>query len=155
MTPLCTLRRIISVFIFVAVIVAVVLYRPVPALAVSTVTITPARDGTFLLRGIGIENAAAFDITVLYDADTRAKLRVVEGPLIAGAMTAINTKVRGTVRIVIIRVTPISGSGVIATLIFDRSKGAAPGNMSVLKARIANTRGESLPVLVQVNDSSD
>jgi hypothetical protein len=148
------IRAIISTGILVAVVVILALCRPLPAFAVSTVTISPAGDGVFLLQGVGIEDAAAFEISVLYDTATLANPRVVEGPLISGAMTAINPNVPGMVRLVIVRITSVKGSGVIATLTFDR-KGSSPGKVLSLSARLANINGAPLPALAQVNNPPD
>jgi len=147
-------KEIISSCILVAVLLIMALCRPVPAFAVSTVTIAPAGNGVFLLQGIGIDGAAALEIIVSYDLATLANPRVAEGPLIAGAMTAINPNVPGTVRMAVIRLTPVTGSGVIATLTFDR-KGPSSGTILTLSARLANTQGTPLPALVQVNNPTD
>jgi hypothetical protein len=148
------IRAIISTGIFFVVMLAMALCRPLPAFAVSTLTISSTGDGVFLLQGIGIEDAAALEIIVSYDTATLANPRVVEGPLITGAMTAINPNVPGMVRLVIIRLTPVKGSGVIATLTFDR-KGSSPGKVLSLSARLANINGAPFPALVQVNNPPD
>ncbi|HXY54434.1 MAG TPA: cohesin domain-containing protein [Nitrospirota bacterium] len=148
------IRAITSISISVAVVLLLSLYRPSPAFATSIVTITKAREGVFLLQGIGIEDAAALDIIVVYDTATLANPRVTEGPLIAGAMTAINPKVPGTVRMAVVRLTPVKGSGVIATLAFDRT-GSSPGKITSLSVRLANIRGSSLPALVRIENASE
>jgi hypothetical protein len=140
-------KIITSNWIFAALVAILVLCRPLPVFAVSTVTISPATDGVFSILGTGIEGASAIELAVSYDTTTLANPRVVEGPLIAGAMTATNSAVPGTVRLVIIRISPISGSGVIATLTFDRT-GPSPGRISALTARLANANGA--PLLAQV-----
>ncbi len=123
------------------------LYRSLPIFATTTVTISSIGEGVFLHQGAGVQDAAALDIIVVYDTTTLANPRVIEGPLITGAMTAINPKVSGMVRLVIIRFTPVRGSGVIATLTFDR-KGSSPGKVLSLSARLANINGAALPTLV-------
>jgi len=140
--------------IFVAVMVIFALCRPVPAFAVSTLTISSEGDGVFLIKGIGIEDAAAIEIIVSYDVDTLANPRAVEGPLIAGAMTAINPNVPGTVRMAIIRLTPVKGSGVIATITFDR-KGSSSGKITAMQTRLANAAGATLLSQAQVTNPSD
>lgn len=145
------MRVIISAGILFAVMLILELCRPVPALAVSTVTASSAGDGVFLVQGIGIEDAAAIEINVRYDTATLANPRVVAGPLIAGAMTAINPNVPGTVRLAVVRLTPVKGSGVIATMTFDR-KGDSPGSILSLSARLANIRGTSIPAVAQINN---
>jgi len=60
-------------------VVFLALFYPVPAFAVSTVPISPAGGGIFLLQGSGIENAASLEITVSYDTTTLTNLRGHDG----------------------------------------------------------------------------
>jgi hypothetical protein len=147
-------RSIRGTCIFVATLLILAFCRSMPAFAASMVTISPSGNGVFTVQGTGVDGAAALEITVTYDMATLADPRVVAGPLIAGAMTAFNPNVPGTVRMVIIRLTPMSGSGVIATLTFD-CKGSSPGKILSLSARVANAQGTPLPALVQVNNPPD
>ena len=140
--------------LFPAILVVLVLSLPATAFAVSKMTISSAGDGVFLVQGAGIENASALEINVGYDTATLANPRVVKGPLISGAMTAVNPNVPGTVRMVIIRLAPVHGSGVIATLTFDRT-GSSPGKIMSFSARLANTHGTTLPALVQIKNPTD
>lgn len=144
------IRVIVSTGIIMIVMLVLALCRPLPAFATSTITISSAGEGVFLLQGVGVEDAAALDIIIVYDTATLANPRVTEGPLIAGAMTATNPNVPGTVRMAIVRLTPVNGSGVIATLTFDRT-GSSPGKIISLRVRLSNIKGASLPALVQVN----
>jgi hypothetical protein len=125
---------------------------PLPAFAVSTITATSGGNGVFLLQGTGIEDAAALEITVQYDTASLANPQVVVGPLIAGAMTAINPNISGTVRIVAIRLTPVRGSGVIATMTFDR-KSPSPGSITALAARLADINGSPIPSVASIAPS--
>jgi len=140
--------------ILVAAALILAFYRPTPAFAVSTVAISSPGNGVFLLQGIGIEDAAALEINISYDTATLSNPRVVEGPLVAGAMTAVNPNVPGTVRIVMIRLTPFRGSGVIASVTFDRT-GASPGRILAMSAHLADAKGSPLATLVQVNNPSE
>jgi hypothetical protein len=148
------IRTIVSASILFTAMLVIALCRPLPAFAVSTLAISPAGEGIFLLQGIGIEDAAALEITVSYDTATLANPRVVEGPLIAGAMTAVNRNVPGMVRMAVIRLTPVKGSGVIAKLSFDRT-GASSGRIISLSCKLANIKGASLPVLVRIYNGSE
>jgi hypothetical protein len=143
------IKAIILAGIFFTVMLVLAMCRPVPAFAASTLTISSTGNGIFLLQGIGIKDAAALEIMVSYDVATLANPRVVEGPLVAGAMTAVNQKTPGMVRMVIIRITPVKGDGVIATLTFDRT-GPSPGRIISLSAKLANIKGVSLPASVRV-----
>lgn len=148
------IKTIISAGTFFVVMLVMALCRPLPAFAVSTLTISSIGNEIFLLQGIGIKDAAALEIIVSYDTATLANPRVVEGPLISGAMTAVNQKVPGIVHMVIIRLTPVKGNGVIATLTFDRT-GSSPGRIISLSAKLANIKGGSLPALVKVYNAPE
>jgi hypothetical protein len=139
----------ISANILVAVMSVLALCLPMPAFAISTIAATPGGDGIFLIQGIGIENAAALEIIVSYDTAALANPRVVAGPLITGAMSEINPNVPGIVRMVIIRLTPVSGSGVIATMTFDR-KSASPGSITSLVAKLADLKGSPIPAAASI-----
>ena len=142
-------KTLLSTGILVGVMSILALCRPSPAFAVSTITATPGGDGVFLLQGIGVEDAAALEITVQYDTTTLANPHVVVGPLIAGAMTAVNPNVAGSIRIVAIRLTPVRGSGVIATMTFDR-KGSSPGGITSVAARLADLKGSPIPSVASI-----
>jgi len=136
---------------FFTVLFILAMYLPLPAFAVSTVMISSGGDGVFSLQGIGIENAAALDINIQYDTSTLANPSVAAGPLISGAMTAINQNLPGTVHMDIIRLTPINGSGVIATLSFDLL-GSSPGSITSMNVKLANIKGSPLSALAQISN---
>jgi len=142
--------RIRSTYIIIILAIAYAL----PAFAASTLTLTPSGEGVFSLQGVGIEDAGAFDITINYDVATLANPRVDQGSLISGAMLAVNPNTPGMVRMAIIHTTPIRGSGIIATISFDR-KGSAPGKVNSLYAHLVNIDGKPLPALVQVTNPPD
>jgi hypothetical protein len=148
------MKALLSTGLFIAVTLISMLCLPVPAFAVSTILAAPGGDGVFLLQGVGVEDAAALEITVQYDTATLANPRVVEGPFITGSMTAINPNIPGAVRIVAIRLTPIRGSGLIATMTFDL-RGSSPGKIISLTAKLANLQGTNLPVLAQISAPVD
>jgi len=120
----------------------------------STLVINPAGDGIFTLQGVGVENAAAMDITVAYDASTLSSPRITQGAMISGAMVVVNDTVPGAVRMGIIRTTPFNGTGTIATLAFNR-KGDGPGNILAVKASMSNLSGKPLAVQSQVVKQPD
>ncbi len=142
-------RLLISIFG----VAALLLCLPVAGFAASTLTISPGSDGVFLVQGIGIEGAAAMEINIGYDLSTLSNPRVVEGPLISGAMTAVNPNVPGAVRIVVIRLSPISGSGLIATVSFD-TRGTS-GKITSLSVKLANSQGAALPAFAQISNPSE
>ena len=131
-----------------------VLSLPLQVFAASTIILSASGESVYQLQGVNMENAAAIDITVSYDTADLSNPRFAAGPLISGAMTEVNPNVPGTVRIAIIRTTPVTGSGTIATISFDRT-GESAGKIVSLSAKLANLNGTPLPVLVKVNNPSD
>jgi hypothetical protein len=95
------------------------------------------------------------DFTVTYDTSSLANPRVVQGGLISGAVMVVNDKTPGSVRLGIIRVTPIQGNGVIATLTFDR-KGSSPGKiLSLAVKNFTNVNGQPIPVTARISNPAE
>lgn len=132
----------------VVIAMALVMCIAPAAFAAPTITVSSAGSGVFVVQGIGMDGVSAMDIVLQYDATTLANPRVEQGSLIIGAMMAANPNVPGTVRIAIIRTTPVAGSGSILLLTFER-KGSAPGAITGLTARLADINGKPLQASVQ------
>jgi len=124
------------------------------ASAGAVITLSPNSDGVYTLQGTGMDGTAAMDITIVYDPTGLANPRVANGPLITGALSAVNANTSGMVRMVIITTKAFSGSGTIATLTFDRI-GDTAGAMLGLKALCTTIEGKPLPVLAQVTKPSE
>lgn len=120
-----------------------------PCLAASTITISSSGNGVYVLQGTDIEEAAAAEISVGYDGSSLTNPRVTQGALMSGALMAVNANAPGTVRIAMVTVHPVTGSGVIATLSFDITAGSS-GNIRSLNAKLANIDGLQLAVAPQV-----
>lgn len=122
--------------------------------AASTLSLSSSGNGGFVLQGEGMENVASLDITIIYDTATLANPRVTSGGLISGALMQVNPNVPGTVRMGIITISPIKGTGAIATLAFDQV-GNSPGKIIAIKASITNSNGKPLPVQAQIVNPPD
>ena len=120
--------------------------------AASMLEVVSAGDGVFTIQGTGIEGAGAIDFTVLYDTVSLANPRVVQGGLISGALMVVNDKTPGAVRLGIIRTTPIQGSGVIATMTFDRIGNSTGKIASLAVNKFANANGQSIPVVARISN---
>ena len=115
-----------------ALMFAALVVLPVPAFAAPTLYISsPSADGTFVLRGEQMTGVAGLDIRIGYDARTLSNPQVVLGSLVSGMLNATNPS--NPIRMAIVGTSPItgSGSGVIATITFDRT-GSAPGAVTSL-----------------------
>jgi hypothetical protein len=141
-----------AIFLVVALTAILTFGNHQAAYAASTLEVLPSGEGVFVIQGTGIENAGAMDFTVLYDTSSLANPRVVQGGLISGALMVVNDKSPGAVRLGIIRVTPIQGSGVIATLTFDRKGSSAGKILSLAVTKFANVNGQTLPVVARISN---
>jgi hypothetical protein len=142
-------------FFIIITVLAITLCWYQTAFAASTLVLAPSTDGSsYVLQGIGMENAAAMDIIVFYDPATLASPQITQGAMINGAMIAVNDTVPGTVRMGIVRTTPVTGTGVIVTLTFSR-KGDAVGKILGVKASLSSIDGKPLPVVAQIGQQMD
>lgn len=118
-------------------------------------TISSSGNGVFTLQGAGLANVAGIDATISYDMATLANPRVVRGGMIAGATMMANPNYSpGVIRIVIVTTGIIAGSGLIATINFDRP-GGSNGKVLSLNARTINSARASLDVQTQVLNPVD
>ncbi len=134
---------------FSLLVLIVVLLRALPAAAASSLVLSNSGAASYILQGVGMENVAALDVTITYSTRLLDNPRLMQGPLVSGAMTAINTNTPGTIRVGIVTTKPITGTGIIAAMTFD-GKGNAADGIESFKASITNINGGSLPVLVQI-----
>jgi hypothetical protein len=125
-----------------------------PAFAASTFTLSPSGEGVFTLQGIGVEGAGGIEVTIAYDAASLGNPRAELGGLVSGAMMAANPNVPGTLRMAIIRISPIQGSGVVAVISFDR-KGGGAGKINSLSVRLSSVDGKPLPAIVNFTNPPD
>jgi hypothetical protein len=127
---------------------------PLSVLASPLVSVSSVGGGTFQIEGAGIEGAAAFDLSLSYDASSLSNPRVVTGTLVAGSMMEANTNTSGVVRIAIIRITPIIGNGTIATVSFNQN-GESVGKIHSLNAKLLDINGQPLRVATQIINTSE
>lgn len=135
-----------------AIVLSCVLSLPSTAPAVSSVSLSAAGEGKFLIEGAGVEQAAALQIDLYYDAAALTDPQVTAGSLISGAMMEVNASSPGALRMVIVRLTPVSGSGLIATVAFQQ-KGSG-GSVQSLSAKLLDMNGVPLQVQAQISSSA-
>lgn len=115
--------------------------------AASTIVVSQFTDRVFVLQGTKVEKAAAMDLIITYDG--AAAPSVAYGGLISGALTAVNTNTPGTLRMGIIRIAPIEGSGIIAALTFDKAV-----KITALNASLSTLDGGPISAQVQVENTA-
>ncbi|GFO65187.1 cohesin domain-containing protein [Geomonas paludis] len=121
-----------------------------PAFALPTLTISsPASDGVFVLRGDQMDGVAGLDLSIGYDSATLANPRVSIGKMVQGMMNAANPG--NPIRLAIVGTSGLKGSGVIASVAFDRT-GTSPGVVTLVTGTLIDATGKKLamaqPVIV-------
>jgi hypothetical protein len=119
----------------------------------ATVAVTSSGNGVFVIQGLGLENVGGMDITLTYDTASLANPRFASGDLISGALNQVNDRVPGMVRLGVVRISPMQGTGVIGTLTFDR-KGSSPGKILAVTANFA-INDKMVPVASKLPDPGD
>lgn len=107
-------------------------------------TISSSGNGVFVLQGVSLAGVGGIEANISYDTATLANPRVDQGGLISGAMMVPNTNTPGVIRILVISTKVIAGSGVVATINFDRPGGSA-GKILSLNTVLIDTNAAPLP----------
>lgn len=122
------------------------------AFAEPSVTIGPASDSVYEVKGNDFSDSSGIDITIRYDPAALASPQVAQGGLVGGALMAVNVSTSGKIRLALVRVTAINGSGTIATITFTRVKSTGADIQSVVSSVISSS-GRNIPVTSQVVNS--
>lgn len=103
-------------------------------------SLDPAAAGTYIITGTGLEKIAALDFTVVYDITTARNPTVMKGEFVpADASFFANTAIPGELRIMVIRNREIAGSGILATISFEKAGSMAPRVLSFTSHPISVT----------------
>ncbi|MBJ6749314.1 cohesin domain-containing protein [Geomonas anaerohicana] len=121
-----------------------------PVFALPTLTISsPASDGVFVLRGDQMDGVAGLDLSIGYDSATLANPRVSIGKMVQGMMNAANPG--NPIRLAIVGTSGLKGSGIIASVTFDRT-GTSPGAVTVVSGTLIDATGKKVamaqPVII-------
>ncbi len=114
----------------------------------STFTLVPAAGSAYELQGAGVEGAAGFDITLTYDPAVLSAPQVAQGPLLSGAMLAVNPNTPGIVRASAVTLSPVHGSGLVLTITFSRKTGGQ--GVRALAVRLIDLSGRPLASVVRI-----
>ncbi|MBU5614847.1 cohesin domain-containing protein [Geomonas azotofigens] len=113
-----------------------------PAFALPTLTISsPGSDGVFVLRGDQMDGVAGLDISIGYDSATLGNPRVTMGKLVQGMMSAANPG--NPVRIAVVGTRALTGSGIVASIAFDRT-GSSPGVVTLVTGTLIDASGKKV-----------
>jgi hypothetical protein len=124
---------------------------PARVFAAAVVEVSRTAEGVFLVQGSGFQAVAALELTITYDPAALSGPQVVLGPLFSGSLSAINPNVPGIIRMAFVRTSPVSGTGSIVNITFER-QGTAQGRIISCSAKLAGENGSLLPVQARVVD---
>ncbi len=113
---------------------------PISAFASAGISVSSSGGGAYSIDGVAFDSAAAIELTITYDRGSLSNPRVTQGPLLSGALVAVNSNAPGVIRISAVTTTPIIGGGRLASVIFDTS---GPGGITSVSARLDKTLGFS------------
>jgi hypothetical protein len=123
------------------------------AIAAPSVTVGSVSDTVYEVRGNDFSNASGIDVTIRYDPAALAGPQVAQGALVGGALMAVNASTPGKIRLALVRVAAINGSGTIATITFTRVKSTGADIQSVVSSAISGS-GQNMPVTSQVMNAA-
>jgi hypothetical protein len=103
-----------------------ILISPLPASA-GEVLLSALGSGQWQVSAIGLANIHALDLDLRYDAQRLPGLTATAGAGLSGAMTAINDKSPGTIRLGVASTQPLASDGVLLQL-----RTSAPGGEMVV-----------------------
>jgi len=92
---------------------------------VASVSVSSSGNGEYILQGTNLDGVAGIDLTLQYDTAVISSPAVTQSTFTSGAMLVSNTNVPGIIRIAMISVKALSGSGQIAAVTFATQSGAA------------------------------
>ncbi|ACM21006.1 hypothetical protein Geob_2656 [Geotalea daltonii FRC-32] len=121
------------------------LFFAASAFAAANVSMVSDDGKSWTLQASDFENISGIDLTITYDPSILSNPNVTQGSFVAGSMMVPNADVAGVVRIGIVTAKPLTGSGPIATVTFQRK---ASGSAKLkLAAKIVNKDLAPTPVI--------
>lgn len=109
----------------------------------ASVSVIPSESGEYIIQGNNMDGVAGIDLTMNYDSTVMSSPTVTQGGFISGAKMATNTTLPGIIRIAIIMIPPLSGSGQIATVSFAAQLGAA--GITITSVKLIDNKGALVP----------
>lgn len=120
----------------------------------ASIVISSSGNGAYILQGVGLADVCGIDATISYDTALLSSPRITQGELISGAMMVANPNTPGIIRIIAVKTSPITGSGVLARINFNTTAGSG-GKIFSLNAKIINGNKVQLAVQTQVFNPAD
>lgn len=118
----------------------------------ASLTVAPSMGSTFTVYGSGLSNVGGIELSLSYDGSPLEIPKVTEGSLISGALTATNTATPGSIKVVIISTTAISGSGSVVVINFASKTNIV--RILSFNAGMTDIKGIQIPVQSSVSTDS-
>lgn len=118
----------------------------------ASISVSSAGANTYVVQGEEMNGVSGIQLTLGYDSPALAFPTVTQGNLVTGALLTTNTTLPGTIRIAIVKASPLFGSGRIATVSFGTFDGM--GGITSITARLVDTNGANLPVQAIITGGS-
>lgn len=128
------------------------LMTAITAADAALLTVYPTGSNRFMIYGSALEGVAGIELIIAYDTPELHDPVVSQGAFIAASFMQENTGIPGEIRVAILQISPISGSGEIISIQFAPSP--ENGRISAVTAKLIDETFAALPVSVTIADSS-
>lgn len=91
----------------------------------ASLNIVDSGAGRYVVQGENLEGVAGFDITIAYDAAKLTSPAVTQGEFVTGFLMGSNTRIDGVVRVALVGVRGVSGTGDVCRVQFSVPEEAA------------------------------
>ena len=109
----------------------------------AAITVVSSGNGQYAVQGANMDGVAAIDLTISYEGSALSSPIVTQGAFISGLLMATNTNTPGSIRIGCVGSTPLSGSGLIASISFSTGPGQA--TVSISSSKMTDINGTVIP----------
>ena len=131
-------RRIIALVLALCLVMST---APVYAGAVNgqqvtanAVTVTAGNTATVTLKAENLNNIAALDVYIYYDANALTVTGTHNGNILSNAQTSVNTAEAGVIKLSAMALNGISGSGNLLSVYFSTKSDCTPGKYPIMVA---------------------
>lgn len=97
----------------------------------AAVTLIPVGNGEYTVQGNNLDNLQGMQVDITHDPTVMSSPSVTKGEFISDAFMECNTIAPGIIKIAIIRMVPLSGSGRIATVTFANYSAVPPNAIAL------------------------
>ncbi len=127
---------------FIGIVQALLFVILTSQLSNAAASITVEQSGAVI--GSNLDGVAGIDLSISYDTSMLSTPTITKGPLVAKGMLVGNTPSPGTIKIAVISVPALTGSGELAAISFASNTGN--GGIKAVSAFAIDSKGAQIPV---------